>query len=611
MKKLLILLITLLLLCSCTIKKKETEPTVYEKDGSKYLELIKNYKTRTKNKNNTIDNPEFDKYLDSVFVDLMNSDFMTMHFKVVDYKKYNIDKPPVDLLTVNYGFDQENYDYFVKQLEELQAFDFDSLSYRQQYDYEAQEYSLYETLADYCYYQYNFIFSTGSCLPENLVSNFVDYTFYDEESLEDYMTCLEDVDRLFDDALKYTSEQSKDGYPLINAWIDYSRNACLGVLNKTDDNDFIVSFDKRIKELAFLSEDKKNEYIEKNKKIVLEEVLPAYQKVYDDLEQYRNKAKMDNYRLSNINKEYAELQYILSSSCNKSMDTLMQELTDNLAMLEAEYISCVYDESSFEKYNQALMGGYNFSLTGKNCLEYLRENLHTYYPDLGDVDYTVEQLDPDTAPSTTVAYYWPSPVDNLNQNIIRTNPNNMNEGFATYSTLAHEGLPGHLYQHVFYYRTNPHNFRSAIGFSGYTEGWAVNAQYYAMQISGIDDHYAASAVFFEDAYFFILYTIVDIGINYYGWKEKDIIKYFEDESRVFSFDNNTAKEMIDLFIEMPAVYTPYGAGYSNFMTLENKAKAALGGKFDYVKYHESLLKNGPLPFNILETAVDEYIAENR
>ena len=372
MKKLLILLITLLLLCSCTIKQKEKEPTVYEKDGSKYLELIKNYKTRTKNKNNTVDNPEFDKYLDTVFVDLMNSDFMTMHFKVVDYKKYNIDKPPVDLGTVNYGFDQENFDYFVKQLEELQAFDFDSLSYRQQYDYEAQEYSLYETLADYCYYQYNFIFSTGSCLPENLVSNFVDYTFYDEESLEDYMTCLEDVDRLFDDALKYTSEQSKDGYPLINAWIDYSRNACLGVLNKTDDNDFIVSFDKRIKELDFLSEDKKNEYIEKNKKIVLEEVLPAYQKVYDDLEQYRNKAKMDNYRLSNINKEYAELQYILSSSCNKSMDTLMQELTDNLAMLEAEYISCVYDESSFEKYNQALMGGYNFSLTGKDCLEYLR-----------------------------------------------------------------------------------------------------------------------------------------------------------------------------------------------------------------------------------------------
>ena len=152
-------------------------------------------------------------------------------------------------------------------------------------------------------------------------------------------------------------------------------------------------------------------------------------------------------------------------------------------------------------------GRYSFNLVGKECLEFLKDNLNAYYPDLGEVEYSVQELDPDTAPASAIAYYWPSPIDDFNQNIIRTNPNNMAEGYSTYSTLSHEGFPGHLYQHVYYQKTNPHNFRTTIGFIGYTEGWAVNAQYYASQFSGIADHFAASALFTEESYYFCLNVI--------------------------------------------------------------------------------------------------------
>ena len=180
MKKVCVLLLCLLMLASCT-KKPEQDPVAVD-NGKKYIELIEDYEVRKKNIENHDDDPDFDLFLDKVFVEAMESDFMTMHFNVVDYKKYGIEKPPVDLGELKYGFDEENYTYMEDQLNELQSFDYNSLSYRQQYDYEALEYSLYETLASLCYYQYSYQFDSGRNLADNIIRNFTDYTFYDEES---------------------------------------------------------------------------------------------------------------------------------------------------------------------------------------------------------------------------------------------------------------------------------------------------------------------------------------------------------------------------------------------------------------------------------------------
>ena len=280
--------------------------------------------------------------------------------------------------------------------------------------------------------------------------------------------------------------------------------------------------------------------------------------------------------------------------------------------LENSYMTCYYDEEGFAKYTKATSGEIpTLNLVNRECLDYLRDNLDDYYTDLGAVEYDVQELDPDTAPATTIAYYWPSPVDNHNQNIIRTNPNNMSEGYETFSTLSHEGFPGHLYQHVYYYKGNPHNFRTTIGFIGYTEGWAVNAQKYAYKYAGIENEKAEDAMFFESAYYFPLYSLIDIGVNYYGWSAKDITKFFEENSRIFSFGSEDAEYFRNFIIEMPGIYCSYGLGLCNFYSLEQYAREALKDKFNIVTYHDAVLKNGPLPFNILKVVVDEYIEANK
>ncbi|MBQ1396558.1 MAG: DUF885 domain-containing protein [Eubacterium sp.] len=607
-KKLAVVLLALLMLASLVLTScgKGEKPA---EQGTDYFKLMKEYQAPEKNYGNTADDAAFDEFLDKVFREGMEADFMTMHFSVVDYKSYGIEKPTVDLGEIAYAFDQENFDYMEDQLKELQSFDYSKLSLRQQYDYDALEYSLYETLASLPYYRYNFLFSSGSNIPEALTGNFTDYTFYDAESVDDYLTCLADVDRYLDDCLTYTDAQAKDGLPPMDSWIDYTEDTCKGVLNKTEDNALITTFDERIDALSFLDDSQKAAYKEKNKGIVLDEVLPAYKKVQEQIETYRGKADAEDYVLCNLDKDYAELTYMLAGSSNDGMDEIFQGIKDHLSEMEASYSDLLYDDKAQALYEKASGGQVEpLELVSRECLDYLKGALKSYYPDLGDVEYDVQELDPDTAPATAVAYYWSSPVDNQDQNIIRTNPNNMIPGFETYGTLAHEGFPGHLYQHVFYQRTDPHEFRSVISFIGYTEGWAVNAQKYAFRFGGIDNDVAADALYFEDAYYFALYSIVDIGVNYYGWTAEDVLDYFRKESVFFQLERSDAKEIRDFMIEMPGVYCSYGLGSMQFAALEESTKKAMGDKFDYPAYHEVLMKHGPQPFQILRSAVDDYIA---
>ena len=146
---------------------------------------------------------------------------------------------------------------------------------------------------------------------------------------------------------------------------------------------------------------------------------------------------------------------------------------------------------------------------------------------------------------------------------------------------------------------------------GYTEGWAVNASMYAFMFSGLSNEVVSNALFYLEDYYFLMYSIIDMGMNLYDWSRKDVYEFFKNEYVIldlFGIDEDYTNIIIDYIVERQGVFIPYGVGLSNFMTMCQNTQTALGDKFDYVSYHETLMKNGPLPFNILQGAVDEYIA---
>lgn len=604
MKKIITILITLLLFTGCSLTSKDIEAEKL----SYYLLKLENFKTREKNINNTVDDEEFDAFLDTIFYDYIGENFLSMHFSVTDYKKMNITKPEVNCGKIKYELDLEELEKLEKELAELKKFDYDKLSYRQQYDYEVEEYNIYETILQLCCWEYEFIFTSSDNMIEDIDTEFMNYTFYDQESLDDYMTCLKDIDRYLDDCLEYTKKQADRGLYLLDTWIDDVSDYGYSLIDANEIT-FISSFNSRIEKLDFLTRAEKDKYIKENEEIVYEEVLPSIEKVLEDLAQYYDKADYDKHRLSVMSRNYAKAQYYLNSSTNYNLEETFKLLKNTFIDLCDNFVYTLTDEELYGKtYELIYEPSYPFTLDAKGILDYLMDNANVCYPDLGTVEYDIDYLSDETGSSSTKAYYFNAPLDNLDQNIIKVNPNACEPGLDTFMTLAHEGIPGHLFQNIYNLKNGQHRFRRTMGFIGYTEGYAVMAERDCLTIGGVDDERVVDTAFFDNADYFIMYSIIDIGVNYFNWKPKDIKTFFNKGNigLIYNFDDDIAQSFYDFAIEYPLTYIPYGVGYTELLNLRNNAKEALQDEFELSEYNNYVLRNGAIPFVILKTCIDEY-----
>ena len=263
-KTITILLITFLLF-GCFKKQDKEDKTT--KDGLFYINEIKNYKVKEKNINNTIDNKEFEEYLDSIFINSVTDSYLYMHSNIRDYKKLGISKPEVKWGDLEYSDEADSLEY-IEELEKLRKFDYNSLSYRQQFDYDLYEYSLLETIASAFYEKYDLLYSSGTDILSGLAVTLDEFKLYDEESIQDYLILLKDVDKYLDDSLAYTKAQADNGLYLSNTSIEYNIDYIDGFVSKIDDNSLIVSFNNRLSNLNFIDSNTKQKYINESSKIV-------------------------------------------------------------------------------------------------------------------------------------------------------------------------------------------------------------------------------------------------------------------------------------------------------------------------------------------------------
>ena len=115
--------------------------------------------------------------------------------------------------------------------------------------------------------------------------------------------------------------------------------------------------------------------------------------------------------------------------------------------------------------------------------------------------------------------------------------------------------------------------------------------------------YLPSVLFYETNSYFLEYSLIDIMTNYYGYSVDKMYDFF-DENSLLVVERNEIEAIRGFMLEMPCSYTPYGLGYSEIIKLREDVKLKMKDNFDLVDFNESLLINGPMPFNILETYVD-------
>lgn len=207
------------------------------------------------------------------------------------------------------------------------------------------------------------------------------------------------------------------------------------------------------------------------------------------------------------------------------------------------------------------------------------------------------------------AFYLTPPLDTRTPNIIYINPSDQRSNLELFTTLSHEGFPGHLYQTIFFGNTEPSDIRYLITSSGYIEGWATYIESYGYQYASnyLDDNDGSDYVcltWLNRSINLCIYSLLDIGIHYYGWSQDEAARLL----KLFGITNtNAISEIYQYIVETPANYLKYCWGYLCFLDLKTEWQTVLGNNFNPKAFHQYLLEIGPVQFPVLQKYMQKHL----
>ena len=209
------------------------------------------------------------------------------------------------------------------------------------------------------------------------------------------------------------------------------------------------------------------------------------------------------------------------------------------------------------------------------------------------------------------AYYNPGAQDGSRPGIFFANLRDMNEvpkwGMPTLS--YHEGVPGHHWQlSIAQELKGLPQFRKVLPFTAYAEGWALYCEWLAKKAGWYDNDPFGDLGRLQAELFRAVRLVVDTGIHAKYWTREEAIKYMRAKT---GMGEKEVTAEIERYIVMPGQACAYKVGMLKIQELRARAEQELGEKFDQREFHETVLKNGALPLEILEEQVNDYIRKKK
>lgn len=542
----------------------------------------------------------FSEFCTTLFREEMKSNTMNLHFTLKDPKAAGIDSYEITLGSLS-GDSPHNQARQLKKLsEELKKYSHrslkgkDRLTCRLLSDYISRQ----QNLAAYPYYDEPLTPSGGvtSQLPVLLE----EYTFRNTRDIKDYLGLLSQMDTYFLGILDY--EQKK-----ADAGLFMSDEACLKVIEgcevfteHPDDNFLIDTFSNRLNAMDGLTDTQKNAYLKQHSKVLSDHVIPAYSQMIKGLTMLLGRGH-NNWGLCNFpeGKAYYEAVVSADTGCDDSVEDLFSQIA------KARREDLMFCQNLLEK-NPKLASQSpkpDAALKEENAMiSRLQKEILTDFPAPPQTDVEICHVDPALSEYLAPAFYITAPIDDISHNRIYINDAKNDTDIYYFTTLAHEGYPGHLYQTICTSSYGAPEVLSLLNYPGYTEGWATYTEMQSFYYAGLDPD-LASLLQHNQAATLSLYATADIGIHYFGW-EKEKNAAFWSEYGVD--DTATVNRITDLILEEPGNYLKYYVGYLKFrqmreqLALENKS-------FSVSAFHEAILRTGPSPFSVLEETVRDQL----
>ena len=542
----------------------------------------------------------FSEFCTTLFREEMKSNTMNLHFTLKDPKAAGIDSYEITLGSLS-GDSPHNQARQLKKLsEELKKYSHrslkgkDRLTCRLLSDYISRQ----QNLAAYPYYDEPLTPSGGvtSQLPVLLA----EYTFRNTRDIKDYLGLLSQMDTYFLGILDY--EQKK-----ADAGLFMSDEACLKVIEgcevfteHPDDNFLIDTFSNRLNAMDGLTDTQKNAYLKQHSKVLSDHVIPAYSQMIKGLTMLLGRGH-NNWGLCNFpeGKAYYEAVVSADTGCDDSVEDLFSQIA------KARREDLMFCQNLLEK-NPKLASQSpkpDAALKEENAMiSRLQKEILTDFPAPPQTDVEICHVDPALSEYLAPAFYITAPIDDISHNRIYINDAKNDTDIYYFTTLAHEGYPGHLYQTICTSSYGAPEVLSLLNYPGYTEGWATYTEMQSFYYAGLDPD-LASLLQHNQAATLSLYATADIGIHYFGW-EKEKNAAFWSEYGVD--DTATVNRITDLILEEQGNYLKYYVGYLKFrqmreqLALENKS-------FSVSAFHEAILRTGPSPFSVLEETVRDQL----
>lgn len=552
-----------------------------------------------------------------------------MHYIVANPANYGIESYTPVLPSYSQERKNNSIQELTSALETLHSINSEKLDGKGNYTYRLMLPYLENERKGMLLYYYANPLSPSSGMQSQLPILLAEYTFRSKQDVADYLALLDQTDTYFEGIGEYLHEQAKEGLFMPDYSVEKVIEQCDTIMDRASleaGTHFLnTTFEERLDgllEKGVITEREKASYLSENSRLLTTVMLPAYEKLGDELIILQGSGKNER-GLSYYPKGKEYYLYLVRSNTGSYRDMkeikmlLLQDFSKNFDAMRAllqshpELVSSTALPDSPFVYEEP-----------KDMLKNLQQMMVSDFPALSDVAgdtmpvCTVKSISKNLQEYCSPAFYLTPPLDDIKENVIYINPRNNPYGVELYTTLAHEGYPGHLYQTVysqlFFQKTDVNPARCLLSYGGYVEGWAMYVELKAYDYAKLLMTQAAPETgALYDLYKLdrqiqlCLYSLLDIAIHHEGATYEQAHKIL---SSIGISDPATTRSIYEYIAEEPTNYLKYYLGYLEIADLKAEAQKIWGNAYSEYRFHKFYLENGPADFTNLHLELSKSAA---
>lgn len=540
----------------------------------------------------------FEDYTRALFAREAAGNILTLHYTLKNQKACGITEYNTSLGT----FDSSQLIASASAAESVQkqlaAFSPESLSAQNQLALAVLKDTLTQTIqaARFPLYEEPLRPSTG--IQSELPILLAEYRFSRSQDAKDYLALLKSIPDYLASICSFEQEKSDAGLFMADYTADTVIRQCRDFAASGEKNYLVYTFEQKTDALKDVSDEEKKEWNAQNRTLLKDQVLPAFQALADKLSILKESSK-NNAGLCAYPKGAQWYAYLVRNATGSS-DSVSALKVRIEKQREKDLTACVSLAAKNPAAEKEAAQAKTPEKEVETMLPYLKQAMKKDFPEAPACNVTIKYVDEAMEDYLAPAFYLTSPSDDWTENTIYVNRKNGYDGIRLFTTLAHEGYPGHLYQNICFHAQHPPLIRSLSGYPGYTEGWATYVELLTYHYARLSDD-AATLLARNQFAILSLYASADIGIHADGWSYRDTYRFFSD----YGFDDaDQVREIFELIVAEPAHYLKYYVGCLEFLRLRDafteKSNKKSGTDHSARKFHQTILEIGPAPFSIIE-----------